>query len=123
MNNKFFVDYYKEERDEIVLQSDKGFIVYKIYDQAPGSEHREIMFCELYVAPEHRRTGEAQRLTRMAEDIGRKAGCTHASCYIQHKKATEEERERTTHKMRIYMKYGFKFHSANESQILLYKDL
>lgn len=118
----YFAEYYAEERRETIAETEAGFLVYRIYETADKRE-KEIMLCDLYVAPEHRRKGEAQKLTELVEKIGRDAGCTHASCYIQHPDGTDETRRKTTYKLKLYIKNGFIIHSMNESQILLYKNL
>lgn len=116
-----FVDYYAEERGETVIEVDEGFVAYKIYDN-PGVGEKEIMICDLYVAPEHRRKGIAQGLADAVSKVGRDNNCTHISCYVQHVN-DKRGRIRTSHKVRIFGEYGFKIHSMNDVQILMYKDL
>lgn len=114
-------EYYKEERDETLLENEKGFISYKIYDHTQTLNRKEIMICDFYVNKDYRGTKAAKDLADEVEKIGRDQGCSDASCYIQHK--GEEDMDRTTYKLQLYIRYGFKVYSMSETQITLIKDL
>ena len=116
-----FADYYKEERGETVIENEKGFISYKIYE-GNSVEEKEVMICDFYVAPEFRGGPAAKKLADQVMDVGRAEGCTHLTCFIQHTRGLDD-RKRTTYKLKLYLHYGMIVHSMKEHQIILFKDL
>ena len=117
-----FVNYALEEKGETTIVNDKGFITYKIYDNAKMGE-KEIMICEFYVAREHRGGFAAKKLADEVAEIGRKENCTHLSCFIQHHADTETARIRLSYKLHVFLRYGMLVHSMTETYMLMYKDL
>ena len=120
--NPHFVNYWLEEKGETTIINEKGFITYKIFDNAQVGE-KEIMICEFYVAREHRGGFAAKKLADEVAEVGRKEGCTHLSCYIQHYGDSETARIRTSYKLHVYLRYGMLVHSMTETYILMYKPL
>lgn len=120
--DNYFVEYLAEEKGETVIVTDKGWASYRIFEHT-GRAEKEIMICEMYVAPKYRGTQEAVRMSDEISEIGRKSGCSHLSCFVQKKNDTDHERRRMSYKLRIFLKYGFLLHSMNEHQLVLTKDL
>jgi hypothetical protein len=71
VTSKHFANYYKEYRDQELIETDYGMVTYVLQP-----ENSSIFIQDLYVVPEQRKQHRASDLVDMVCEIGRKEGMT-----------------------------------------------
>jgi GNAT superfamily N-acetyltransferase len=64
-----YAAYLKEREDAEVLETPRGFVVYRI---TPSDN---VYVKDIYVLPDYRKTGEASRLANRVADLAREQSC------------------------------------------------
>lgn len=67
-----WAEYLKEREDFESVQTEHGFATYKVFGT-------ECYLRDIYVKPEHRRSGETYRLSEMVKQKAIEAGCQYLS--------------------------------------------
>jgi len=106
-----FANYIKEREDKQILENEKGFATYKIYDNG------ECYLQDIYVAPEFRKQHVGSGMVDRVSDIARKHDCHTliGSICLDDKNATKN--------MQIWLGYGFQLYKNVGTMIFLRKDL
>lgn len=104
-----YSDYIKELDCKDVIETDFGFIIYRVV----GTEcHVE----DIYLSPSHRKKGEASKLCDAVVEAV-KGRCSMLFGFINMDAKTSNE------SLRAQLSYGFKLHSLNQGRIVLYKEI
>lgn len=104
-----FSDYIKELDCKDVIETEVGFVIYRIV----GHEcHVE----DIYLLPSHRKKGEATKLCDMVVERV-KDECSTLFGFVNPASKT------ATESMMSQIAYGFKIHSLNQGRIVLYKEI
>lgn len=102
--------YIKELGYKDLVESDKGFILFRIV----GNEcHIE----EIYILPDYRRTGEASRLTDEVTELAKEKGCKALFGFINPETAT------ASLSLTAQLKYGFKPFGVKDTTWVLVKEI
>jgi len=102
--------YVEELTDDIVLETERGFLSYQIQ-----SDH--IYMKDIYIAPEFRKTHEASRMVDQIVVIARGLGIKKLLGSIKPSNKT------ATMSMKAHLAYGFVLDSCVNDFILLRKDV
>lgn len=105
-----YARYVSERLGWHVIENEAGFIAYSISPPNAAIE-------ELYIVPECRRSGLAQRLGEQVEEIARGQGCTTLWTQAVLNSAGAD------YTVMISQKYGFKLASAEGGRIIMRKEL
>lgn len=103
-------EYFKEKDQKETVETDKGFMIYKILGEECYIEH-------VYVKPEYRKTGEAKFLLSVIEARAKKAGCKFLSGSVR-----PSANNPTVGSMAM-IAVGFKIHSSLQDAIFFKKEL
>ena len=105
-----YLDYILEREGKLSIKSDKGFIVYGIYNQI-------VFVHDFYVMPEHRMSGEGFRLADMVVEVGRKNGCKVLQGHVI------PSSKGSTEAMKVQLAYGMRIESAFNDCIVMSKEI
>ena len=105
-----FADYINERGTKHIVESDKGFATY-LFDS--GLCYIE----DLYVVPEHRKSGEASRLADEISNIAKKKGCRQLLGSVV------PTANGSTDSCKVLFAYGFRLLKTEHNQIWFIKDL
>lgn len=104
-------DYVKERLNwETIEIEGCGFICYEIRPPV-------VVMHDIYIAPEHRKTGIALELANQVTEIAKVQGCAHAQTQVWPGTAGAERA------MSVDLAYGFKMISAQGGSIVMQKDI
>ena len=105
-----FANYRKERLGKDTLESPIGFATFEFADDVVYIE-------DIYVIPEHRKSGEASRLADRICDIARDRGCKRVmgSVAPQANGATES--------CKVLLAYGFKIFKSTPDLVYFVKEL
>lgn len=105
-----FGDYIMEREGKQIIESDAGFMTFKIFGD-------ECYIEDMYVRKDARRLGVASDMAKEIEKKAREAGCKFVTgtCVPSTNGATES--------MKGMFSYGFRIHSCVEDKIILIKEL
>lgn len=104
-------DYFKETQGyEYAEISDAGFALYRLIGPECHVGH-------MYIVPEKRSLGMAQRLGDLISDKALDAGCKHLSCVV------ELDTPGASRLVKIYLEYGYQIIGAVGNSLLFKKDL
>lgn len=105
-----YADYQKEVYGVGTLETDKGFVTYRIYGP-------ECMIEEMYVKPECRKQGYASFLANEVSEIAKREGCIALSC------STDPCVEGWQYRVAAFTAYGFKLFDMQEDKVIFFKEL
>lgn len=103
-------EYFKERLDRETLETEEGFLTYKITGEA----------CELfdiYVRPDKRREGVAWQLVNEVSRKALEAGAKRLIAYVWFDARSPED------SMQAQIAYGFKLHHSDGQKIILVKEI
>lgn len=106
-----YKDYISEREDKQIVESDKGFATYKIFDNG------ECYLQDLYVAPEYRKTGLATEMTNMIVSIAKANDCHTLVGSV----CTDDKY--ATRNMQVFLSYGMHISKNIGNMIFLNKDI
>lgn len=109
--SSLYAMYIKERENKEIIESDKGFVTYKFFDNG------ECYIQDIYVIPSERKTGLSTKMTDEVAQIAKEKGCNAllGSICIDDKAASKN--------MQIWLNYGFKIHKNMGPMIYLRKDI
>jgi len=110
MKNNFFIDYFKEVENADCIDTDYGFILYRICN-------RECYICHAYITPSFRGRGYGKQLLARVMEIAAKNECLEVSCNI-FKKDNGAELNRQK-----YLSQGFEIINENKHVITMSREL
>lgn len=105
-----YADYIKEREGREIVEDEFGFATYRIARQ-------ECYIVDIYVSPEHRRSGHAKKYADKITEIARERGCTYLLGTIV------PSTNGSTESMKALLAYGFQIHSCKEDMIFLTKEI
>lgn len=103
-------EYIKERVGKEIVESDKGFATYSYVDNGCYIE-------DIYVIPEHRRSGEAARL---ADEVAHTAKAKGLQKLFG---SVVPSAKGSTSSLKVLLSYGFKLLSADKNIIYFEKDI
>ena len=106
-----YADYIKERENKSIVESEKGFATYKIFDNG------ECYLQDLYVAPEFRKTGIATEMADEVVKIAKDKGCSILLGSVS-MDGTEPTRN-----MKVFLGYDMQLHKVIGNMIFLKKDI
>lgn len=106
--NSMYPAYLKERENKDILATDFGFIICQPLDKC-------YYLVDIYVNPENRQSGEAQKLTDMAINKARELG------YDKVMGTVVPSAPYATNNLRIMIKYGFEVVSSEANIIYIQK--
>lgn len=108
--SSLYGEYVKEREGKQILESEKGFMTYKIQGQ-------ECYIADVYIRPEYRMSGVASEFANKIQKIAKNQGCKFLTGSVTPslKGATES--------IIAQLKFGFKLHSSHEDFIILKKEI
>lgn len=106
-----YQDYIKEREDKDIVESDKGFATFSIYP------NKECYLQDIYVIPEHRKSGYATEMTDQVVAIAREKGCNTLVGSV----CTEDKN--ATRNMKIFLAYGMQIYKTAGIMIFLHKNI
>lgn len=103
--------YIAEREDKDIIESDKGFATYKLFDNG------ECYIQDLYIVPGYRQSGFATEMTNKIVDIAKERGCHTliGSVCSDDKSATRN--------MKVFLAYGMQISNIIGTMIFLKKNL
>lgn len=106
-----YAEYIAEREDKEIIETDKGFAVFKIFD------NKECYLQDLYVIPDYRKTGLATEMTNKIVEIAKEKGCNTliGSVCSDDKYATRN--------MKVFLAYGMQIYKTVGTMIFLKKDI
>lgn len=106
-----YADYIKEREGKHILETDKGFATYFLYDNG------ECYIQDIYIAPDFRKTGLSTKMVDEIVEIAKENKCHTllGSICIDDKNATVN--------MKIWLNYGFCINKIVGPLIFLKKDI
>jgi GNAT superfamily N-acetyltransferase len=106
-----FSDYINEREGKQILESDKGFATYKIFDNG------ECYLQDIYVIPDERKSGLATEMADKVVEIAQEHGCKTliGSVCIDDLNCTRN--------MKVFLAYGMQMHKIIGTMIFLKKDI
>lgn len=109
--SSLYCQYIKEREDKDIIETDKGFATFKVFDNG------ECYLQDLYVVPEYRKTKLATEMADKVTIIAKERGCNKliGSVCVDDKFATRN--------MKIFLSYGMEIHKSIGSVIFLSKDI
>lgn len=105
-----YAEYLKEREDFETIESEDGFIVYRIYGT-------QIFIRDLYVKVEKRNQGEGTRLAHLLVEIGKREGCTSLATSVCPTAGG------STVSLKAILAYGFELQRSTENLIFLQKKI
>jgi ribosomal protein S18 acetylase RimI-like enzyme len=101
-------EYLKERENFEIVESDKGFVSYKIFGE-------ECYIRDLYVLPEYRKSHLASQMADKVAEIAKEHGCKYLTGSVSTKdpKATDN--------VKVLFSYGFKLLRGTEEMIYFIK--
>jgi ribosomal protein S18 acetylase RimI-like enzyme len=106
-----FADYIKEREDKEIIESDKGFATFKIFDNG------ECYLQDIYVIPKYRETKIATEMADKVFAIAKERGCKLlvGSVCTEDKNATKN--------MKVFLAYGMQIYKNIGNMIFLNKEI
>lgn len=106
-----YANYIREREDKGIIENEKGFVTYKIFDNG------EIYLQDIYVAPEYRTSGVATELADKVVEIGRE----HGSKLLVGSVCVDDLN--ATRNMKVFLAYGMQIYKNVGIMIFLKKDI
>lgn len=106
-----YPDYIKERLGNEILETDKGFAIYRFTDE------KTVYIVDIYVKPEHRRHGVASDIADHIEELARGRGCTSMLGSVV------ASANGSTDSIRVLLAYGMKVISSGQDFILFRKEI
>lgn len=109
--SSLFAEYIKEREGKQIIESDKGFATFKVFD------NKECYLESIYVKPEYRETGLATDMANEISEIAKEHGCTSliGSVCIDDVAVTKN--------MKVLLAYNMQIYKIVGNLIFLKKDL
>lgn len=106
-----YAQYIFERENKEIVESDKGFATYKIFDNG------ECYLQDLYVVPEYRKSGLATEMTDEIVLRAKEKACTLliGSVCVDDINATRN--------MKVFLSYGMQIYKSMGTMIFLKKDI
>lgn len=106
-----YAKYLKEREDKDIIESEKGFATYKIFDNG------ECYLQDIYVIPDERKSGLATEMTDKVVEIAKERKCNLllGSVCTNDKYATRN--------MKVFLAYGMEIYNNVGTMIFLKKDI
>jgi len=106
-----YSQYIKEREDKDIIETDKGFATFKIFDNG------ECYLQDIYIIPEYRKTHLATEMANRVSDIAREHGCKLLVGSV----CTDDKY--ATRNMKVFLSYGMEIYKTVGTMIFLKKDL
>jgi ribosomal protein S18 acetylase RimI-like enzyme len=106
-----YAEYIAEREDKEIIETDKGFATFKIFD------NKECYLQDIYIIPECRKTGLATEMTDKIVEMAKEKGCNTlvGSVCVDDKYATRN--------MKVFLAYGMQIYKTAGTMIFLKKDI
>ena len=104
-------DYIKERANKGIVENDKGFATYAFFQD--GSVYLE----DIYVVPEHRKSGVATELANEVARIAKEKGCTKMIGSVV------PSAQNSTASLFVLISYGMRLKSSSNDFIVFEKEL
>jgi GNAT superfamily N-acetyltransferase len=108
-----FSDYWKEEENKEVIQTENGFIAFQ---HIPNN--KEFFITDMFVDKSVRGTGLGQLIGNLAQERAIDLGCKKLTCNVWVK-----DPKITTRKIRIFNEFGFNIISCGNGFITMMKEI
>jgi ribosomal protein S18 acetylase RimI-like enzyme len=105
-----FGQYIQEREDKCIIESDIGFATYSFSDAG-------VYIQDIYVHPEHRKSGEASRLANEIAVIAKEKGLTKMYGSVV------PSANNSTDSLKVLLAYGFKLDSSSNNFIVMVKGI
>lgn len=106
-----YADYIKEREDKEIIESDKGFATFKIFDNG------ECYLQDIYVVPNHRKSHYATEMTDKVVAMAREKGCNILIGSV----CTDDKY--ATRNMKVFLAYGMEIYKTVGIMIFLKKNI
>lgn len=105
-----YSDYLAETGQRGIVESDSGFATYQIAGV-------ECYIVDIYIKPEHRKSGQASNLANQITEIAKAQGCKYLTG------TTNTSFKDPTSSMKTLLSYGFRFLKQEPSLIWFVKEI
>lgn len=105
-----YADYLQECGHVSIIETDKGFVTYRIMGQ-------ECYIPDIYIVPEHRKSHGASELADKVTEEAKKHGCSILTGSVN------MNIKDPTRSLSVLLAYGFKVLKSSETGIILGKDI
>lgn len=109
--NSLYAMYIKEREDKDIIESDKGFATYKIFDNG------ECYLQDIFVLPNFRKDGLATQMANEVVDIAKEHGCHTLIGSVC------TDTNYSTRNLQVFLAYGMQVHKIIGNLIFLKKDI
>lgn len=108
----FYADYVREKTSDEVFETEIGFATYRFLP-----ETQQVYIVDIYIVPEHRKSGRASAIADTIVEIAKKRGCTELLGSVV------PSNKGSTASLRVLLGYGMSLKSSAIDFIVFSKEI